>query len=402
MQNYLLMIVIENPKKARNKAEIFKELYFANMISCADLSEKIDKSLPHTTMLLNELIEKGFVVETGYAPSTGGRRPQMYSLKPDIMYVVSAAMDQFVTRIAIMDMRNNQVTEIEKVDLKLNENPNALSELADRLEQHIQNSGINKQEIAGIGIGMPGFVDASKGINYSFLETDNSISEYISDKTGLPVYIDNDSRLIALAEQRFGLARNRQNAMIINIGWGIGLGLVMEGKLFKGNNGFAGEFSHIPLFTNNKLCSCGKTGCLETESSLFIIVEKAREGIANGRLSSIKTHKLDSELVDEAFEAIRSAAVKGDKFSVELFSEAGYNIGRGLAILIHLLNPETIVLSGRGSLAGKIWLAPIQQALNEQCIPILAKNTTIEMSELGYDAELIGSAALVMENLEKV
>ncbi len=396
------MIVIENPKKARNKAEIFKELYFANMISCADLSEKIDKSLPHTTMLLNELIEKGFVVETGYAPSTGGRRPQMYSLKPDIMYVVSAAMDQFVTRIAIMDMRNNQVTEIEKVDLKLNENPNALSELADRLEQHIQNSGINKQEIAGIGIGMPGFVDASKGINYSFLETDNSISEYISDKTGLPVYIDNDSRLIALAEQRFGLARNRQNAMIINIGWGIGLGLVMEGKLFKGNNGFAGEFSHIPLFTNNKLCSCGKTGCLETESSLFIIVEKAREGIANGRLSSIKTHKLDSELVDEAFEAIRSAAVKGDKFSVELFSEAGYNIGRGLAILIHLLNPETIVLSGRGSLAGKIWLAPIQQALNEQCIPILAKNTTIEMSELGYDAELIGSAALVMENLEKV
>ena len=99
--------------------------------------------------------------------------------------------------------------------------------------------------------------------------------------------------------------------------------------------------------------------------------------------------------------AIMQAAGRGDQFAVELLSEVGYHIGRGVAILIHILNPELIVLSGRGSMAGKIWQAPIQQALNEFCIPRLAYNTAIEISQLGHEAELIGAAALVMENYEK-
>jgi predicted NBD/HSP70 family sugar kinase len=94
--------------------------------------------------------------------------------------------------------------------------------------------------------------------------------------------------------------------------------------------------------------------------------------------------------------------VKGDKFAVELFSEAGYNIGRGVAILVHLLNPELIILSGRGSAAGKIWLAPIQQAINEHCIPKISESTNLLISSLGYEAELIGAAALVMEHYESL
>jgi predicted NBD/HSP70 family sugar kinase len=107
---------------------------------------------------------------------------------------------------------------------------------------------------------------------------------------------------------------------------------------------------------------------------------------------------LASKSFDEASSDVIMAAGKGDKFAVELLSEAGYNIGRGVAVLIHILNPELVVLSGRGSLAGKIWQAPIQQALNEHCIPILAAGTGIEISALGYEAELIGAAALVMEH----
>ena len=119
-----------------------------------------------------------------------------------------------------------------------------------------------------VGIGMPGFVNAQKGINYTFLKSHNkSISNVICDKIGIPVYIDNDSSLIALTEQRFGAAMDKKNAMVINIGWGIGLGLILNGELFRGHDGFAGEFSHIPLFNNGKLCSCGKSGCLETETA---------------------------------------------------------------------------------------------------------------------------------------
>jgi predicted NBD/HSP70 family sugar kinase len=316
------------------------------------------------------------------------------------MYVVAVAMDQLYTRIVIMDMQNRHVTDIEKFELHLNKNPQALSKLIDAIDLHIGKSGIQKEKIAGVGIGMPGFVDAKKGLNYSFLESgDKSLTQYMAEKIGVQVLIDNDSSLIALAELRFGAARNKKNAMVVNLGWGIGLGLILNGALFRGYNGFAGEFSHLPLFSNNKLCSCGKSGCLETEASLLVVVAKAVEGIRNGRLTMLK--QLPTENFDEASQAVIAAAEKGDKFAVELLSEAGYNIGRGVAILIHLLNPEVIILSGRGSSAGKIWQAPIQQALNEHCIPRLAANTGIETSALGYNAELIGAAALVMDNYEK-
>jgi predicted NBD/HSP70 family sugar kinase len=133
---------------------------------------------------------------------------------------------------------------------------------------------------------------------------------------------------------------------------------------------------------------------------MMVIVEKAREGLKAGKLSSVKLSELDD--LERAHEALIRAVHAGDRFTVGLFSEAGYNIGRGVAILIHLLNPETIVLSGRGSAAGRIWQAPIQHALNEHCIPRLAEGTTTEISKLGYKAELIGAAALVMESLGQV
>ncbi|MGC4036585.1 MAG: ROK family protein [Chitinophagaceae bacterium] len=386
-------------KKLAYRKEIIKQLYFQKSLSCADISYKIGKSLPLTTKMLAELIEDGYVLETGYANSTGGRRPQMYSLREDVMYIVSVAMDQFVTRIAIMDMRNIPVIPIERFELALNSNSSALTDLTARIQDCIKRSGVDEGKIIGIGIGMPGFVDVLKGINYSFLDAgDKSIEQYISFKTNLPVFIDNDSRLIALAELNFGALNGKRNAMVINIGWGVGLGLIVNGELFRGQNGFAGEFSHIPLFSNNKLCSCGKMGCLETEASLFAVIEKTKEGIGNGKLSHIK--QLPETHYEQACEIIIAAAKKGDKFAIEILSDAGYHIGRGMAVLIHLLNPEIIILSGRGSMAGRLWQAPIQQALNEHCIPRLAGGTDIVVSDLGHEAELIGAAALVMERLE--
>lgn len=398
MGNILRMLKPVFNKSQGYRRKIMKHLYFADSMSCAEISHTINKSIPLTTRILGELVKDGFVIETGLAPSTGGRRPVMYSLRPDHLFVVSVAMDQFITRIAIMDLKNNFVTPIGKFSLPLAQNPQALEILTRKIELYIIESGIPYEKLAGIGIGMPGFVDTTKNINYSFLNSGNrNISEFIEKALGLQVFMDNDSSLIALAELRFGAARNKSNVMVINIGWGVGLGLILKGSLFRGNNGFAGEFSHIPLFTNNKMCSCGKFGCLETETSLMVIISKAREELASGRLSIINELPEDPE---EACNLLIDAAGKGDQFAVELFSEAAYNIGRGISILIHILNPELVILSGRGALAGKLWLAPVQQALNEYCIPRLAENTELAISGYNKTAELIGAAALVFENLD--
>lgn len=379
---------------------MIKHLYFERSLSCADLSVLTKRSVPLTTRVLNHLIDEGCVVETGLASSTGGRRPQMYSLRSDLMYVVSVAMDQLVTRIAIMDMHNHYACGPEEATLKLSNNPRGLEELGELIDGFIKRSGIPKDRIAGVGIGMPGFVDVRKGINHSFLNTrEGNIVSFLESRLSVPVLIDNDSSLIALAELRLGAARQHQNAMVINISWGVGLGLVLKGELFRGNNGFAGEFSHIPVFTNNKMCSCGKSGCLETEASLLTLTEKAMKGLQQGKISLLQ--HLPMEESGATIQSIIDAAVRGDKFAVGLFAEAGYNIGRGIAILIHLLNPELVVLSGRGAAAGRVWLPPIQQAINEHCIPKIAENTEVVISKLCLEAGLTGAAALVMEHYDR-
>ena len=391
-----------NEKRILIRNKILKELYFNNNLSCADLAIRIQKSFPVTSNLIEELVAQKLVSDKGYAPSTGGRRPLTYSIHKDVMYLVSVAMDQYITKIVIMDMQNDFVSPIEKIFLPLPDNPAALETLQQKIIELIDASGIPKEKFVGVGIGMPGFVNIEKGINYSFLQLpgNESITYHLSEAIGLPGYIDNDSSLIALAEFYFGGAKNEKNAMVINIGWGIGLGMILNGELFRGHDGFAGEFSHIPLFLNGKLCWCGKVGCLETETSLLLMIKSAKEGIDSGRLSKLVSLPFDD--IELAYEGISKAVREGDQFAAELFSEAGYNIGKGIAILIHLLNPRKVILSGRGALAGQIWLAPIQQALNENCIPRLYQGTSIEISTLGVHAELIGAAALVMEHYEEM
>lgn len=397
------MITLMDKKRLGYHKEIIKQLYFGNFLSCAGISDKIGRSLPLTTKLITELIDEGYVVETGLAISTGGRRPQMYSLRDDVLFIVAVAMDQYVTNIAVMDMHNRYVGEVEKFELQLSKSENVHSILAEKINDVIKRSGVEKRRIAGIGIGMPGFVNTVPGINSSFLDFSNkdNLANYLSQHLELPVSIGSDSILIGLAELRFGSAHGKKNAMVINISWGVGLSLILNNELFQGTRGFGGEFSHIPLFTNGKLCRCGKTGCLETEASLYVIVEKAIKGLKAGQVSVLDQAILEKGHVGLSCEMIINAAIRGDRFAIQLLFDAGYTIGRGLAILIHLLSPELIVLSGRGSLAGKIWEAPIQHALNEHCIPYLATNTEIKISSLGHDAELIGAASLVMENFTK-
>lgn len=381
------------------KSQILKELSFGNVLSALEISTRVEKSLPLTSRLVNDLVAEGFIKENGYACSTGGRKPQMYSLIAGKMYIVSVAMDQLVTKIGIIDLNNCNVEYIKKYDLVLTQNPDALNTLIECIKNFIENITVDKDKIIGIGIGMPGFIDVDKGINYSFLDNGGkSIPATIEAEVEMPVFIDNDSSLIALTELKLGSARSNRNTMVINLGWGVGLGLIINGEMFRGNNGLAGEFSHIHLFDNNKLCGCGKSGCLETEASLLVVVGKAKEELKKGRVSIIK--EISGDFEKDSMNII-NAALKGDQLAVELLSETAYNLGRGIAILIHIFNPGLVIISGRGALAGTMLLAPIQQAVNKYCIPRLAAYTKIEISSFGSNAELIGGAALVMEKHDK-
>lgn len=341
---------------------LLKSLYFHESESCAELSFRLKKSIPLITRCLNELIKEGYVVTKGYAPSSGGRRPLNYSLKSDNGFIVAVAMDQLFTRMVILDLTNNPVYEQKTIELDLHHTTHALDLLAKEISGYIEKSGIAKSKIIGVGIGMPGFINAEEGINYTFFDQNMQVSHqsFLEKEIGLPVYIDNDSSLTAFAEWMFGPAKNRKNALIINVGWGTGLGMIMNGQLFRGDAGYAGEFSHIPLSDNGILCECGKRGCLETETSLLIMAQKASADIQAGKASGLRRQD-----VKYMSDAIIEAANKGDQYCIGLLSHVGSMLGKGIAILIHIINPGLIVLSGRGAKAKRILMAPIQQALNQ-------------------------------------
>ena len=381
------------------KHQVISTLYFDKSLSCVELSEILGKSVPHITKSVNELIKEGSVVEGGRARSSGGRRPQVFSLNAHHMYIIAVAMDQLYTKITISDTVGNVVLPTESNELILLNNTEAVPALATLLNKAIEKAGIERDRIIGIGIGVPGFVNTKAGISYSYLVPENgqSLCEYLESTLGISVYIDNDSSLVALAELKFGLAKKKEEVMVINVGWGIGLGMIVDGKLFRGFSGYAGELSHIPISESDTLCECGKRGCLETEATLRVVTGKAMKEIKEGRITGLK---YDSS-PEKMSEAIMAAAIKGDQYSIDLLTDMGYKLGKAIAILIHIVNPELIILSGRGAAVGRILLAPIQQALNRYCIPRIYEHTEVKYSLIGAKAELMGAAALVIENYSK-
>lgn len=374
---------------------IVRHLYFSPLSSCNDLSEALGKSLPIIARALNELVASGHVLEKGYAPSNGGRPPLVYSLRPENMYILAVAIDQLYTRIAVLDLANHYVMPVERIELRLLDNKDALTILTDALRDCIDRLGRDSRRIIGAGIGMPGFINTTTGNNLTYLPTGTgeSLRDHLEHQLGIPVHIENDAGVLALAELKEGLAKGLRDVMVIDIGWGIGLGMIINGALFRGHKGFAGELSHIPVSDNNTICECGKRGCLETEATLRVVAGKAIHELKEGRISSIPL----VETPEEMSEAIMAAATHGDQYAIDLLTDMGLKIGKAIAILIHIVNPELIILGGRGAQVGRILTAPILQALNRYCIPRLSEHTELKVSKLGHDASLIAAAALVIE-----
>ncbi|MEJ5053069.1 ROK family protein [Sphingobacterium sp. MYb382] len=386
---------MEKPKN-RFKEMIINSLYYNKSHSISELSLLIGKSIPSTTKVLNELVQSQLIIEAGYAPSTGGRRQARYIINTEInRYMLAVAMDQHYVSAVLYNLANIEITPVIQ---RKNDPENTFEHLVEVIKEVISHRPEAKDHILGIGISMPGFVDNTLGINSSYEEGDSklyNIEKEIEDIFEIPTYIENDSTAIAIAEQKFGKARDVSHALIINISWGVGLGIIVDNKLFRGYSGYAGEFSHIPLSDSNLLCSCGKRGCLEVEASLAAALRYAEERLLQGEKSKLAEY-LDNDQLEDSASLIR-AALNGDQLAISALSKSGYMLGKGIATLIHIMNPEKIILSGQGAEAGQFLMPQIQSAINEFCIPRISQKTSLEISELGSTAQRVGSACVVLE-----
>ena len=180
--------------------------------------------------------------------------------------------------------------------------------------------------------------------------------------------------------------------------WGLGLGIIVNGKLYSGKSGFSGEFGHLPIVDNGILCTCGKQGCLETMVSAVAIARMAKEGIEKGK-SSLINELVGNDLDKIEISTVIQAANRGDQFAISLFAEAGHWLGRGVAYLIQIFNPELIIIGGRVAEASQFIMAPVQQAIHIYSNHDISNNTEIKFSELGSKAGTMGAAAYALEKL---
>ncbi|MDR2283443.1 MAG: ROK family transcriptional regulator [Sphingobacterium sp.] len=375
---------------------ILTALYYQAPQSIAELSNAIGKSVPNITRSVQELLKDNLITSDGLAPSTGGRRAIHYSLNvPMLPNLLAIAIDQYNTSISLLDLSNRTIKELERAPINLDQSENPVQEILLLIDGFLEEQ--DKENILTVGISMPGFVDSEKGINtsYSSAHPLYSIKNAVEKHLQLPTYIENDSTAIAIAEHQFGKAKGSNNALVINLNWGVGLGMILEGKLFKGHSGYAGEFSHIPLSNQNKLCSCGKRGCLEVEASLIAALGYASEQIENGQISQLTANYGQVGRIN--IDQLIAAALNGDQVAIESFARIGYMLGKGIATLIHIINPEKVIISGKGSEIGQILLPQIQASMLEFSIQRLSKDTTIEISTL-HNAQIIGTASVAVSS----
>jgi len=385
-------------KKYRLKKNILRILYRETSCSAPDLSKLLGISMPTTLVLLNDLIGEGLVNSMGTGQSTGGRKPSLYGLSEESAFVIACDMGRYTAKMAIFNCRNERITPLTFIDTHIDD-PQLVEKLYEAAGQLISDYQIPKEKIIGLGVDMPGLVDAKRGINYTIKNKLNQeVRELLKKKFSIMVYVDNDARMQAFGEYTFGKARGSRNAVIINWSWGLGLGIILNDRLYGGNTGFAGEFSHIQMEEDGDLCICGKRGCLETVASSNAILKLAREGITGGKISQL-THQFVANPSGLTPEHVIAAARLGDEFSISVLSKTGMMFGKGLSYLIQLLNPEIIVLGGPVAKANQFVLTPIQQALNRYCLEQILQNTTIVTSDIDEQSGLLGTAAMLFQQV---
>ena len=386
-------------KKYLLSVRILKYLYFKGPNPVADICSHLKISTPNGNAILATLMDKNLIEKKGYGLSKGGRKPELYGLRDDAFYVVSVDMNIHQTQISIFNSVNEKVSDVRTFPLEMDNEISTLELLVEEIQQFLESSGVDSQKIIGIGLSMPGLVDSKEGFNYSYFNYgDRSVTSILQEQLNLPVFIENDAKAVALAVWRFGIAKNQKDVMVLFLDWGIGLGLILNGKLYRGSNGFAGEFSHIPMVENGASCICGKNGCLQTIAAGATLVHKAREGIMEGK-SSLMSHYASGNIDEVDLRTVVDAALEGDQFAINLLSEVGEHLGKGISILIQLFNPGMIVLGGKMAEADHYLTIPIQQSINKYAMHKISEGLSIKNSELGKEIGLKGALAVVMEDV---
>ncbi len=385
------------------KNAIFKKNILALCIndgdySIADLSKELNASIPTITKLVGELIEEGFLVDMGKMGTSGGRRPSIYGLNPSAGYFVGIEVRWRTITVAVTNFKGHIIDYFEDAPFELTNTEESFKELCRYLQELISKVNIDKDKILAYGFNLSGRVNIETGYCFTyFIGEDMPLSTLLESELGCPVFVENDSRAMTYGEYICGVANNEENMLFINVTWGLGMGMITEGKLSYGKSGYSGEIGHFPLLNNDQICQCGKTGCLETMASGSAMHRIIIEKMMDGRSSTLSEKYNAGEEI--TLDDILNAVNEEDVLAIEVVEEVGSVLGRAIAGLINIFNPELVVIGGYVSRVKEYLLLPVRTAIQKHSLNLVNKDTNIKFSKLGEKAGSIGSCMLSRSKL---
>lgn len=351
---------------------------------------------------VEELIGHGLLVESGLAPSSGGRQPRTVQFNAAAGNLLVADLGATSIGVGLADLAGQLVAQHEE-QADITDGPELILGRVDELFTRLRATNDNARvPLWGIGIGLPGPVEFATGRPTSppiMPGWDgHPVRERFSRRYGVPVWVDNDVNLMALGEYRAGLARGHEDAVFIKIGTGIGAGIIIDGRLHRGSQGSAGDVGHIQVTDDpSATCRCGNVGCLEALAGGAALARDGSRAALDGhsrRLSRLLAERGKVEATDLAW-----AAAHGDALSRELIAAAGQRIGMMLAMLVNALNPSIAVIGGGVSGIGDALIAAIREAVYGRSLPLATRDLVIVRSRLGDEAGRIGAASMVADEL---
>jgi N-acetylglucosamine repressor len=376
-----------------NQSIVFNMIVERGSISRTELAKQSGLPAATITRIVGNFLSAGLVSEVSSEESSGGRRPVLLSINPSAGYIVGVKLREDSMTVAICDLNCTIIHALEENTLANADTlPHRVVEaIAEAVKRCLSEAGISVRKVLGVGVGLSGLIDSSRGIcRYSAILNwrDVELGPALEFKLRLPVRMDNDVNTLAVAERYFGAGRDAANFLLVTVGRGVGLGIVVGGEIYRGSHGGAGEFGHMTVDTSADapLCNCGKRGCLEAIASDYGIL-RAATGIDPGH------H------VEDTIGTLIDRARMGDANTQAIFTRAGNALGVAVANLINIFDPARVLLGGEGMRAGELILGPLRNTMPQHIFGRSNADIALDILQTNEANWARGAASLVLHEV---
>lgn len=400
----------QRTKSTRNDLNVLRLIHSNRDIARIDLARQTGLSTASMTAIVHRLVAKGFVTQSGKDSPALGRKRVALRVSNRLGHVVGVDIGSFLTRVVVAEIAGNVLYK-EQMETKLAQGRNeVLSRTFKAIHRAIRESGVPKDKVHGIGMAHSGVVDSEAGVVLSFPRPGQMtqwknvpLRDMLEKEFGVPSVLDDSARTMAIAEKYFGVGSEMSDFVYVEVGMGIGASIFIDGKLYRGFGGTAGEFGHMTANESGPICSCGNNGCLEAVASCAAMIQAVRIAIEKGVNSSV-TELAQGDLDRISIELIVQAARENDTLAFRVLHEAISHIGVILADVVNLLNPSAVVLGGPlFSAGGELLFEPLKRVIRQRVLEKPARDMELKLSTLGPEAGAVGAARLMSEKaLEQI